>query len=64
MQVENQTYVDIKYHFVRSAQTEGISIEYCPTTNMVADVLTKPLTKSKFEKFKEYLFGENENWQM
>lgn len=50
---------DIKYHFVRSAHTEGkISIEYCPTADMVADVLTKPVLKPKFDRFKGYLFGE------
>lgn len=56
---QRSKHVDIKYHFVRSAHTEGkILIEYCPTANMVADVLTKPLTKAKFERFKGYLFGE------
>jgi len=51
--------VDIKYHFVRSAHAQGkIEIGYCPTADMVADVLTKPLTKVKFERFKRYLFGE------
>lgn len=52
-------HVDIKYHFVRSAHTEGkISIRCCPTEHMVADVFNKPVAKAKFEKFKGYLFGE------
>ncbi len=56
---QRSKHVDIKYHCVRSAHTEGkISIEYCPTANMVADVLTKPVTKAKFERFRGYLFGE------
>lgn len=56
---QRSKHVDIKYHFVRSAHIEGkVTIEYCPTENMVADVLTKPLTKAKFERFKRYLFGE------
>lgn len=56
---QRSKHVDIKYHFVRSAHTEGkISIRYCPTEHMVADVFTKPVTKAKFEKFKGYLFGE------
>ena len=56
---QRSKHIDIKYHFVRSAHAEGkISIEYCPTADMVADVLTKPVTKAKFESFKGYLFGE------
>lgn len=56
---QRSKHVDIKYHFVRSAHTEGkISIEYCPTADMIADILTKPVTKAKFENFKRYLFGE------
>ena len=56
---QRSKHVDIKFHFVRSAHAQGkIHIEYCPTADMVADVLTKPVTKSKFERFKGYLFGE------
>lgn len=56
---QRSKHVDVKYHFVRSAHIDGkIAIEYCPTENMVADVLTKPLTKTKFEWLKCYLFGE------
>lgn len=56
---QRSKHVDIKYHFVRSAHAQGkIEIGYCPTADMVADVLTKPLTKVKFERFKRYLFGE------
>ena len=56
---QRSKHIDIKYHFVQSAHAEGkISIEYCPTADMVADVLTKPVTKAKFESFKGYLFGE------
>lgn len=56
---QRSKHIDIKFHFVRSAHTEGkISIEYCPTENMIADVLTKSVTKVKFESFKEYLFGK------
>lgn len=31
-------HVDIKYHFVRSTVNDGkISLDYCPTDQMVAD---------------------------
>uniref|UniRef100_A0A8C5DPP3 Kelch-like protein 10 n=1 Tax=Gouania willdenowi TaxID=441366 RepID=A0A8C5DPP3_GOUWI len=39
-------HVDIKYHFIRSSVNNGdITLVYCPTNKMVADVLTKPATK-------------------
>ena len=51
-------HVDIRYHFIRSALHEcKITIEYCPTADMIADVLTKPATKLKLEKFKSFMFG-------
>ena len=45
-------HIDIKHHFVRNHISEGnceiVSIE---TNNMVADMLTKSLTKIKFSEF-------------
>ena len=36
----------IKFHFVREAVSdEYIELIYCPTEQMVADVLTKPFTR-------------------
>ena len=53
-------HVDIKYHFIRSNVTEGkLSLEYCPTEHMVADVMTKPATKFKLAKFAGFMFGSN-----
>ncbi|XP_017542544.1 uncharacterized mitochondrial protein AtMg00810-like isoform X1 [Pygocentrus nattereri] len=50
---QRSKHVDIKYHFVRFAHTEGkINVVYCLTADLVADVLTKPVSKNlKFEKF-------------
>ena len=51
-------HIDVRYHFIRSAQNAGkIIIKYCPTADMVADVMTKPVTKFKLQKFKNYVFG-------
>lgn len=30
---------------------------YCPTDDMVADVMTKPVNKFKLKKFKAAVFG-------
>ena len=53
-------HVDIKYHFIRSTVTDGkLSLEYCPTEQMVADLMTKPATKFKLARFAEFMFGYN-----
>lgn len=47
-------HVDTKYHFVRKLHEEGlIDVRYCPTDQMVADMLTKPLTPQKLTRFRE-----------
>ncbi len=51
-------HVDIKYHFVRSLlDGDKMNLEYCPTNDMVADILTKPATKLKLMKFEMFMFG-------
>ena len=49
-------HIDIRHHFIREAvQTGTISLTYCPTSNMLADIFTKPLPKGQFEKLRESL---------
>lgn len=51
-------HIDMKYHFVRSTVNNGeVSLEYCPTDQMVADLMTKPATKVKLLTFSMFLFG-------
>ena len=51
-------HIDIKYHFLREVAGSGkINIVYCQTENMVADILTKPATRVKLNKFKYAFFG-------
>ena len=46
-------HIDIRYYFIREAvQTGTISLMYCPTSNMLADIFTKPLPKGQFEKLR------------
>ena len=43
-------HIDIKFHYVREALEDGIiNLIYCPTEQMIADILTKPLTRQRFE---------------
>lgn len=44
-------HIDIRYHFIKDVIKQGIlSIEYMPTDEMPADLLTKPLCKVKHNK--------------
>ena len=51
-------HIDIKYHFIRENVNNGrFILEYCPTGQMIADVLTKPATKLKLRGFARNMFG-------
>ena len=37
-------HIDIRYHFIREEVSKGtIEVKYCPTNDMIADILTKGL---------------------
>ena len=38
-------------------ESEGISVVYCPTDEMLANFFTKPLQGSLFRKFRDVLLG-------
>ena len=43
-------HIDIRFHFVREAVQSGIiELKYCASENMIADLLTKPLSRGHFE---------------
>ena len=42
-------HIDIKYNFVRElVENETIKLKYCPTKEMIADILTKGLNCEQF----------------
>ena len=46
-------HIDIRFHFIRKALEEGIiDILYCSTSEMVADILTKPISRGQYEKLR------------
>ena len=49
-------HIDIRHHFIRETiENKSIDLTYCSTENMIADILTKPLARQKFEKFRPSL---------
>ena len=52
-------HMKIKHHYVRSQGAEGeVKLVPCPTTDMVADILTKNLERPQFEKLRDILLGK------
>ena len=47
-------HIDITYHFVREVTNNGqVNLTYIPSSDMIADMLTKPLRRVRFEELKE-----------
>ena len=53
---DKSKHIEIKYHFIRDMVQKGaVKLKYVPTEEQVADVLTKPLARVKFEYFQDKL---------
>ena len=53
---DKSKHIEIKYHFIQDMVQKGaLKLKYVPTEEQVADVLTKPLARVKFECF-QYKF--------
>ena len=45
-------HIDIQHHFIREkVEDKEIDLVYCKTEDMIADMLTKPVTRDKLQKF-------------
>ncbi len=61
---ERSKHIDICYHFIRDlTEQKKLEIEYIPTAEMIADAMTKPLTRVSFERFKGQLGVVKESWE-
>lgn len=48
-------HIDTKYHFIKDLKEKNeIKVNYCPTVNNVADMLTKPLSGEKIKRLRSY----------
>lgn len=51
---DRSKHVDTKYHFVKDHVERGeVNCVYCPTEDMLADMLTKPLAGPRLKKLRE-----------
>ena len=45
-------HIDVRYHFTRDQVSNGtLDLSYCPTEEMIADIMTKALGRIKLNKF-------------
>ena len=52
----NGKHISIKYRFVHEKIREQlVTLQYCPTKEMIADIFTKSLAKINFEYFRDKL---------
>ena len=53
---DKSKHIEIKYHYIRDMLQRGaVKLQYVAIDKQIADVLTKPLARVKFEYFRERL---------
>ena len=53
---DKSKHIEVRYHFIRDMVQKGaIKLKHVPTEEQVANVLTKPLARVKFEYFRDTL---------
>ena len=53
---DKSKHIEIKYHYIRDMVQRGVvKLQYVATDELIADVLTKPLARVKFDYFREKL---------
>ncbi len=52
-------HINIRYFFITDrVNMKEVSIEWCPTKDMVADFMTKPLQGSHFRRLRDIIMGK------
>ena len=53
---DKSKHIEVRYHYIRYMVHKGaIKLKYVPTKEEVADVLTTPLSRVKFDYFRDKL---------
>lgn len=53
----------LRYLFISELYNEGwFDLEYCPTDQQLADIMTKPLLSEKFVKLRDKFMSAKEDW--
>ena len=53
---DKSKHIKIKYHYIRDMVLRGlVKLQYVVTDEQITDVLNKPLSRVKFEYFREKL---------
>jgi hypothetical protein len=51
-------HINIRYYFVTDRIEKGdVKVEYCPTSQMIADFFTKPLQGTLFNTFRDFIMN-------
>jgi hypothetical protein len=51
-------HINIRYYFITDRVSKGeVSLEWCPTLDMIGDYMTKPLQGALFKKFRDLIMG-------
>ena len=56
--VKRTKHINVRYFFITDRISKGeVRVELCPTKDMVADFLTKPLQGANFRRFRDLIMG-------
>ena len=52
-------HIEIRYYFITAdhVKRKNIRLEYCHTEAMISDFFTKPLQRSQFRKFRDFILN-------
>jgi hypothetical protein len=51
-------HINVRYYFVTDRIAKGeLKMQWCPTTDMIADYMTKPLQGKLFRRFRDLIMG-------
>jgi hypothetical protein len=53
---DRSKHIEIKYHYIRDMVQRGaVELQYISTDEQIANILTKPLSRVKYEYFRDKL---------